>query len=221
MSTPVMVPLTTVPERISNCERKNKVREGERGNDTDHFWVQLWHSHCSTSWETGQASSCWIKRQIQGKSAGSRRRWSFKRGNFSQSVNKYLPNLNTVNIASKFAGPLSSRHSLYTDDLSLFCVLPSPLEPPASPISVYYRAFPLRFFFPLLSVSFSSSFCYSHTSPLFWGSWTNMSALDLFYEAIVLGSKKHPKPADISYTYGTAGFRTKYSHSSPRRANII
>jgi hypothetical protein len=52
-----------------------------------------------------------------------------------------------VNIASKFAGPLSSRHSLYTDDLSLFCVLPSPLEPPASPISVYYRAFPLRFFF--------------------------------------------------------------------------
>jgi phosphoacetylglucosamine mutase len=37
-----------------------------------------------------------------------------------------------------------------------------------------------------------------------------MSALDQFYEAIVLGAKKHPKPTDVIYTYGTAGFRTKY-----------
>jgi hypothetical protein len=36
-----------------------------------------------------------------------------------------------------------------------------------------------------------------------------MSALDQFYEAIVLGAKKHPKPTDIAYTYGTAGFRTR------------
>ena len=36
-----------------------------------------------------------------------------------------------------------------------------------------------------------------------------MSALDQFYEAIVLGVKKHPKPAEILYAYGTAGFRTK------------
>ena len=42
-----------------------------------------------------------------------------------------------------------------------------------------------------------------------------MSALDQFYESIVLGSKKHPKPADITYAYGTAGFRTKYPLPSP------
>jgi len=36
-----------------------------------------------------------------------------------------------------------------------------------------------------------------------------MSALDQFYESIVLGSKKHPKPADKTFSYGTAGFRTK------------
>jgi hypothetical protein len=36
-----------------------------------------------------------------------------------------------------------------------------------------------------------------------------MNALDQFYESIVLSSKKHPKPEDITYTYGTAGFRTK------------
>jgi hypothetical protein len=40
---------------------------------------------------------------------------------------------------------------------------------------------------------------------------TTMSALDQFYESIVLGSKKHPKPAEITYSYGTAGFRTKYA----------
>jgi hypothetical protein len=27
MSTPVMVPLTTVPDRMSNCERENKLEE--------------------------------------------------------------------------------------------------------------------------------------------------------------------------------------------------
>ena len=37
-----------------------------------------------------------------------------------------------------------------------------------------------------------------------------MSALDQFYESIVLGSKRHPKPQDKTYSYGTAGFRTKY-----------
>jgi len=40
-----------------------------------------------------------------------------------------------------------------------------------------------------------------------------MSALDQFYESIVLGSKRHPKPADVTYSYGTAGFRTKYAPS--------
>jgi phosphoacetylglucosamine mutase len=43
-----------------------------------------------------------------------------------------------------------------------------------------------------------------------------MSALDQFYEAIVLGATKHPKPAEIAYTYGTAGFRTKYLSPAPR-----
>jgi hypothetical protein len=38
-----------------------------------------------------------------------------------------------------------------------------------------------------------------------------MSALDQFYESIVLGSRKHPKPAEVTYAYGTAGFRTKYA----------
>jgi hypothetical protein len=36
-----------------------------------------------------------------------------------------------------------------------------------------------------------------------------MSTLDQFYEAIVLGSKRHPKSPEINYSYGTAGFRTK------------
>ena len=46
-----------------------------------------------------------------------------------------------------------------------------------------------------------------------------MSALDQFYEAIVLGAKKHPKPAEILYAYGTAGFRTKYV-SPPTAATL-
>jgi phosphoacetylglucosamine mutase len=39
-----------------------------------------------------------------------------------------------------------------------------------------------------------------------------MSLLDQFYESIVLGSKKHPKSPDVTYTYGTAGFRTTYPY---------
>ena len=42
-----------------------------------------------------------------------------------------------------------------------------------------------------------------------------MSALDQFYEAIVLGTTKHHKPADVAYSYGTAGFRTKYLTNTP------
>jgi len=51
-----------------------------------------------------------------------------------------------------------------------------------------------------------------------------MSALDQFYESIVLSSKRHPKPAEITYTYGTAGFRTKYvqhSRGTNSRAQVL